>query len=245
MVQKEVCVQLLAGLHCQAIHEKTRILDAGCGTGFGAHLLQSHWTNPEITLVDFAPAMLQKAMDTGNYRCVADIEALPFGNASFDLWWSSLSIQWCNTQQVFKEALRVLQPGGKLAASTLGTNTFTELRTAFSVVDSYQHTLKFTTPEIIADALQQLAFEDIYTQCKTFTLHYPDLKTLLRAVKAVGANQVTAGGRPSLMGRASWQTLEAAFELQRTPQGLPLSYDVIMAYATKSISGTYKRATTE
>ena len=178
--------------------------------------------------------MLQQAQDIGHHHYVADIEALPFGNASFHLWWSSLTLQWCNTYQVLKEAQRVLQPHGLLAVSTLGTDTFKELRKAFSSVDAYQHTLSFTTPEEISATLYQLGFRDIQLQRPTFTLHYPDLKTLLRAVKAAGANQVTAGGRSSLMGRKSWQALEAAFELMRTPHGLPLSYDVLMAYATRS-----------
>ncbi len=233
MVQKEVCAQLLAGLDYRNLPKQARILDAGCGTGFGARLMQSHWPDAALTLVDFAPAMLTQTLDTGQHRCVADIEALPFCDASFNLWWSSLSIQWCDTGRVFTEAHRVLQPNGLLAVSTLGTDTFKELRQAFSAVDNYQHTLTFTTPEEIYKVLFNLGFRDIHIQCKTFTLHYPDLKMLLRAVKDVGANQVTAGSRSTLMGRSSWQTLEAAFEQIRTPQGLPMSYDVLLAYASK------------
>ena len=234
VVQKEVCEQLLARLDYQIPPKQARILDAGCGTGFGARLLQARWPDAQLTLLDFAPAMLAHTLGTGKYRCVADIEALPFANASFNLWWSSLTIQWCNTRHVFKEAHRVLMPDGLLAVSTLGAGTFAELRKAFSAVDAYQHTLNFTTPEEISDALYQLGLKNIHIQRTTSTLHYPDLKTLLRAVKAVGANQVTAGGRSTLMGRTSWQNLETAFERMRTPQGLPLSYDVLMAYATKN-----------
>ena len=70
-------------------------------------------------------------------------------------------------------------------------------------------------------------------QRETHTLHYPDLKTLLRAVKAIGAQNVGAGGRSGMMGRGAWQQLEAAYEAQRQSAGLPASYDVILAYASK------------
>lgn len=240
VVQKEVCAELMAGLNRYAIAKPAQILDAGCGTGFGSSLLQLHWPESEITLLDFAPAMLQHAQHSGQKPCVADMEALPFANTSFNLWWSSLAIQWCNNQQVFYEAHRVLRPGGLLAVSTVGADTFKELRQAFTAVDNYQHTLSFTSQDKLYNDLQQQSFKNIEIQRKTFTQYYSNLKNLLNAVKAVGANQVTSGGRSSLMGRTSWKNLETAFEELRTPQGLPLSYDVLMAYAT---TGTYKRET--
>ena len=64
-------------------------------------------------------------------------------------------------------------------------------------------------------------------------MHYPDLKTLLRAVKAIGAHNVGEGGRNGMMGRDAWKKLEAAYEQFREPAGLPASYDVIFVYASK------------
>ena len=76
-------------------------------------------------------------------------------------------------------------------------------------------------------------FSAIALRREALTLHYPDLKTLLRAVKAIGANAVGEGARSGMMGRNAWQALEAAYEAQRTPEGLPATYDVILAYAEK------------
>jgi hypothetical protein len=36
-----------------------------------------------------------------------------------------------------------------------------------------------------------------------------------------------------MMGRHAWQALETAYEKQRTPEGLPASYDVILGYAER------------
>ena len=231
VVQRRVCERLLDELGFQG--SPSRIVDAGCGTGYGAHLLRSRWPAVHIAGVDFAPAMLDLAQSHADACFAADIEKLPFEAGHFDLWWSSLTIQWCDTDRVFSEALRVLKSAGQLAVSTLGPGTFEELRDAFSGVDQNRHTLPFSEPGTIGEALARAGLGKISVQRETHTLHYPDLKTLLRAVKAIGAQNVGAGGRSGMMGRGAWQQLEAAYEAQRQSAGLPASYDVILAYASK------------
>lgn len=231
IVQRQVCERLLGLLDLPA--PAPRILDAGCGTGYGARLLRARWPQAHITAVDFAPAMLALARPHAEQCCAADIEALPLPGACLDAWWSSLSIQWCDAERVFAEAARVLRPGGRLAVSTLAPGTFAELRAAFSGIDHYRHTITFAQPQAIADALAGAGFSHIALHRATLTMHYPDLKALLRAVKAIGANPVGGGARSGLMGRATWQALQAAYEHQRTPAGLPASYDVLLCTAEK------------
>ncbi len=228
-LQRQVCEHLLAGFSAAPLD----ILDAGCGTGYGSRLLRRQWPAACITAADFAPAMLDLARRESNTCLVADIEALPFAEQSFDAWWSNLSIQWCTTNKVFSEAARVLRQHGRLAASTLGSGTFHELRDAFSGIDPYRHTLPFSEPDEIGAALAAAGFRNVTLHRLTLSVHYADLKTLLRAVKAIGANRVGAGARRGMMGRSAWQALETAYERQRTTDGLPASYDVILCYAEK------------
>lgn len=231
VLQRRVCDRLLEALTPDA--PPTRILDAGCGTGYGARQLRRRWSQAQLTGVDFAPAMLELAGHDTDRCYAADIEALPFAAQCFDLWWSSLSIQWCDPATVFAEAWRVLEPGGLLAVSTLGPETFHELRAAFAGIDTHRHTLEFDTPETIRTALEASGFGQINIRREHHAIHYPDLKTLLRAVKAIGAHNVGEGGRSGMMGRAAWQQVEAAYERFRTADGLPASYDVILAYARR------------
>jgi malonyl-CoA O-methyltransferase len=233
-VQRQVGERLLLGGVAQLDTAPHDILDAGCGTGYAARLLRQRWPSSHITAVDFAPAMLALARQEADCCLAADIEALPFADARFDAWCSNLTIQWCAARRVFNEAARVLRRGGRLAASTLAPGTFHELRDAFSRVDPYRHTLPFTEPDEIRSALAAAGFQRVTLCRETFSAHYPDLKTLLRAVKAIGANRVGAGARPGMMGRAAWQALEAAYEGQRARAGLPASYDVLLCYAEKA-----------
>ncbi|MFT3847442.1 MAG: methyltransferase domain-containing protein [Propionivibrio sp.] len=160
VVQRRVCDHLLENLKDSAA-APARIVDAGCGTGYGARCLRSRYPAAHITGVNFAPSMLEIAAQATDVCLAADIEKLPLDDRSFDLWWSSLTIQWCATPAVFAEAARVLKPAGRLALSTLGPGTFRELREAFSGIDRHRHTLPFSEPGDIAAALENAGFSDI------------------------------------------------------------------------------------
>ncbi len=236
VLQREVCARLLARLDAATEPPPAHILDAGCGTGYGAGLLHARWPQAAIVAADFAATMAattRRQAPAGTACAVADIEALPFADATFDLWWSSLTVQWCDAATVLAEAARVLRGDGRLALSTLGDGTFAELRTAFAAVDRHRHTLDFAAAERLAEAATAAGLHDVALARETLTLHYPDLKALLGAVKAIGANALGAGRRPGMMGKAAWQALAAAYERQRDADGLPASYDVILLTARK------------
>ena len=91
-VQRHVCERLLEQLDLPGT--PSHVLDAGCGTGYGARLLRTRWPDLSVIGVDFAPSMLKLAGHDLDACFTADIEALPFDAETFGLWWSSLSIQW-------------------------------------------------------------------------------------------------------------------------------------------------------
>ena len=232
VVQRRVCGRLLAEIDWNEASPE-RILDAGCGTGYGAGLLHRRWPQAHITGIDFAPAMLEQARTTLDEAQVADIEHLPFLSGRFDLWWSSLSIQWCDARAAFDEAARVLRPGGRLAVSTLCPETFAEVRTAFSGIDGHRHTIAFNTPETIGTAMESCGLRNIRLIRERHTVYYPDLKTLLRSIKEIGAHNVGEDSRQGMLGRTAWRQVETAYEQFRTPEGLPASYDVLLGYARR------------
>jgi malonyl-CoA O-methyltransferase len=228
-VQRRICTQLAAGLpDGLSVH---RLLDAGCGTGFAQSQLQQRFPLAQALALDLSPGMLQQiAMPC--CRLAGDIEHLPFADHCIDLYWSSLSVQWCDLNKALAEAQRILQPQGKLAVASLGGATFKELRQAFSQVDQHRHTLSFHTPEEIERMAKEAGFATVDVQNRPEIAYYPDFRTLLKAVKAIGANQLGDGRRTSLMSRSAFAQAEAAFEIWRTPLGLPLTYDVVYLYGS-------------
>lgn len=228
-IQRRICMQLADGLPEVA---PARLLDAGCGTGFALADLQARFPDAHSLALDLSPAMLDR-IAASCCRIAGDLEHLPLADASLDLYWSSLAVQWCDLATALREAHRTLRPNGLVALASLGPATFHELRHAFAEVDHYRHTLSFHSADEIRKIAVNLGFAAVDTKKSTKIAHYPDFKTLLRAVKAIGANQLGDGRRTSLMSRTTFLRAEAAYEQLRTTAGLPLTYDVIYLYARK------------
>lgn len=226
-VQRRICDRLAAGL---PLLTPARLLDAGCGTGYALPLLQARFPAAQAFALDLSAAMLAR-IAAPCLRLVGDLEQLPLADASLDLYWTSLAVQWCELAAVLGEAARTLRPDGWLALATLGPATFGELRHAFAGVDEHAHTLPFHPPEEVGEIAAAAGLAVVDVRRHREIAYYADFRSLLQAVKAVGANQLGRGRRTGLLSRAGFARAEAALESLRTPAGLPLTYDVITLYA--------------
>ena len=95
-----------------------RVLDVGCGTGFATEGLLEH--ADEVYGLDQSVHQLEKAWaKLGKHDPVrfsrGDAERLPFADDSFDVVWSSGSIEyWPNPEVALAELRRVARPGGQV-----------------------------------------------------------------------------------------------------------------------------------
>ncbi|MGM0398212.1 MAG: methyltransferase domain-containing protein [Halobacteriota archaeon] len=99
------------------IDHDDRVLDVGCGTGFGTAGLLEY--ADEVTGLDQSIHQLEKArakFDGDSVRFTrGDAERLPFADDSFDVLWSSGSIEyWPNPVRALQEFRRVVEPGGQI-----------------------------------------------------------------------------------------------------------------------------------
>jgi ubiquinone/menaquinone biosynthesis C-methylase UbiE len=115
---KEIAADIAASASSTA-----KVLEVGCGPGhLSVRLARDH--NLDVTGLDLDPAMIERARGNAARSSrpagrvpafvVADVAALPFDVASFDLVVSTFSMHhWSDPRAGFNEIARVLRRGGR------------------------------------------------------------------------------------------------------------------------------------
>ena len=230
------------------------IVDLGCGPGHAAVAMQKRWPKAQVLALDLAPGMLQQTRrNAGGWRpfarrvqpLCADARALPLREASVDILFSNLCLQWVeDLPAVFAGFRRVLKPGGLLLLSTFGPDTLYELRGAFSEADDAPHVSLFASIAQIGDALIASGFKDPVLDRDEFSLGHPDLAHLMRELRTLGATNAMSSRRRSLTGRARFARAAQAYEpLRRRADEplagqLPATWEVLYAQAWGPPPGT-------
>jgi SAM-dependent methyltransferase len=105
-----------------------RVLEVGCGWGELAEWLARE-TGAEVVAVDLSPRMVELARERGVDARVADVQALPFEDGSFDVAVAAWMLYHVpDLAAAVAELARVLRPGGRLVAVTNSAFHLQELR---------------------------------------------------------------------------------------------------------------------
>lgn len=104
----------------QGLHGK--VLDVACGTGdMVMELLRQGCSVTGVDLSKEMMAIAKRKAPQAEYR-LADVERLPFGDASFDAVTCAFGVRnFVHLEQGLSEMLRVLKPGGRMVILELAT----------------------------------------------------------------------------------------------------------------------------
>ncbi len=235
-LQEQVRVELLGRLEYFRLAPAT-VLDLGAGTGSATVALRRRFRRARVLALDMAPGMLRAARRRRwpwrRFACVCgDAHALPLRTASVDLVFSSLMLQWSDRpDRVFAECARVLRPGGLLLFSSFGPDTLAELRAAWAAVDAAPRVSVFADMPDLAAALQNARFSEPVLDADRLVRHYPDVRSLMGELRAIGARNAAATRSRGLTGPRTLARMIDHYERHRQPQGIPATWEVFYGAA--------------
>ncbi|MBY6204372.1 malonyl-ACP O-methyltransferase BioC [Halomonas denitrificans] len=249
-LQAEVADRLIERLDGLRFQPNT-VLDLGAGPGRQARVLADRFGDADVVAMDLALPMLHRARREAGWRgrrfarVAGDAHALPLADASVDLLYSNLMLQWCDDLPAVLNGLRrVLRPGGLLLISTFGPDTLAELREAWARVDEGEHVHRFTDVQTVGDALVRSGFMEPVLDTDWLTTTYRSPRDLLDELRSIGASHVSRrvpdvdgpGSRPAasagLTPPSRLRAMLAAYESHRRDDGLyPATWEVVYASA--------------
>jgi malonyl-CoA O-methyltransferase len=240
ILQREVADRLIERLDPIRLQPR-RILELGSGTGYLSRHLAQRYPAADRLAIDFALPMLQQGrarqgwrdrLRRRQYYICADMEALPFAAASFDLIISNLTLQWSrDLQPLLADLRRLLRREGLLLFSTLGPDTLKELRAAWAAVDNRAHVNPFLDMHEIGDALLANRLAAPVIERDDLILTYGNVTTLMRDLKTLGAHNTLSDRPRGLTGRHRLAQMIATYERFRCEDRLPATWEVIYAHA--------------
>lgn len=194
VLQNLIADELLSRLELINIPVK-QVLDLGCGTGYSIKSLSKTFPKAKLCFVDASEIMLKLAKKNKpwfkQYAFVQSrAEELNYIDNSFDCVISNLMLQNCaDPDQVFTQVQRVTRENGLFTFSTLGPDSFKELRSAMTAAKITINDLAFghlTDMHDIGDALLRSGMREPVIDVDIHTLQFNNFYNLFNEIHSTG-----------------------------------------------------------
>lgn len=202
------------------VDKTINILDLGCGTGYFSEILSQKYANShesaQLTCFDLSLEMLNQASQRNikNSEFIeGDIDNLPFKSSCFDLIFSNLVVQWSEQLSAsLSQTKLTLNDSGTYCFSTLLTGTLMELKQAWKHVDQFDHVNSFLDESEVRHAITKAGFKNYRLEIETRIKKFPNVISVMKALKGIGANHVHQAVKPKLSGRQLLQKIEQGYQ---------------------------------
>ncbi len=221
-VQRHAAQRLAGLIATSGLPPRVRALEIGCGTGHLTRLLTIHLPGARILATDIAPAMAAACRARLPMLDFAVMDgARPAVAAPFDLICANLAAQWfADLPAALARLAALLAPGGMLAFSLLGADTFREWRAAHARCGLAPGTPPFPSQKQCRAAFP--AGGELRLLTETHLDRPGSALGFLRGLRALGADSAAPGHAPLSPARLR----RVMRELDAAPV---MTYDIIYA----------------
>ncbi|MBU0751833.1 MAG: methyltransferase domain-containing protein [Gammaproteobacteria bacterium] len=202
--QRHAAQRLADLIAAESLPAHPRVLEIGCGTGHLtvalAEALLRRAASAEFFCSDIAPAMVAacRARLPQPHYLVMDGER-PAVRGGFDIVCANLAAQWFHDLPgTLARLSELLAPGGLLAISTLGAESFGEWKSVHAALGLRAGTLPFVTTTALRNAFpggELVIDEEVFVDRADAALELP------RRLRAIGATRPVPGHRPLTAGQ--------------------------------------------
>ncbi len=196
--------------------EPERIVDLGCGTAGRTLDLRARYPQADLFAFDSAGQMLEQARRRrGRWRrrfelALADFGSLPLAEASVDLIYANLSLQWSTDLAATLAGLRrIMRPRGLLLLTLPGPDTLIELQRAGAVIRSGVN----THAQEMGDLLTRAGFQEPVLDTDWLTTTHTSVASLLEDLDHLGLTCSLPGGRDEIEGALGQGEIALTWEM--------------------------------
>jgi len=212
-------------------------VDLGSALGSSAIFLEKNYPACQITNLDISRSMLLSAKN--NIKALRNInqiqasaEILPFKNDSIDLIFSNLLMPWVNNLSFFLyEINRVLSKDGLFIFSTLGPDSFANIKAAWSTIDNFEHVNNFIDMHIIGDQLLNSGLFDPILDSDKLIIKYEDVNTFFKDITASGSRNCLRNRNHGLTGKKKFNSFKEYLEKSKNNNCFNIELELIYGHA--------------
>jgi len=143
-------------------------------------------------------------------------------------------------EKAFAEVHRTLKPSGRFCFALFGEKTLCELKESLNCASresdrpAADRTHRFATAAEVLSAMTAAGFSGSRVHEEMEVEIHPDVATLLRSLKGIGAGSAARRGDSGLSGRSAMlRMMEIYREKYGTNEGVQASYHVLYGYGEK------------
>ena len=217
--------------------EPELIVDVGTGTGDVARRLRKKFRRSRVVGIDNSAGMLDEAKRAqrlfARTRLVrADVSRLPLPTNSVDLLTANLLLPWLGEpDRAFAEIQRVLRPERPFLFSSLGPDSFCELRDAWASIGQAISVPAFIDMHDLGDAIIRSGFRDPVLDVEKLTVTYDSFDKLWRDLRSSGSGNSLVGRCKGLTGRGRFRSVEEAVMSAQPSNKIAITLELVFGHA--------------